>query len=329
MNKSGKYIFILFLFAVLAFGAYRIFSAYQIDANQATNSGEEQEELAFDTKEDFGKALFFDPNLSIDRSVSCATCHIPSLAFTDGLVKSAGVKARTSFRNAPTLLNMADSPVFMFDAHVKTLEEQATVPIQDTNEMNMPMGTLIKRLNGVPHYADAARQLYHRDLDAYVITRALASFQRSLESKNSEFDRFLNGQGEISEDAKRGWQLFNDLQCIECHSLPNFTNYEALNNGLYHDYGDDPGKFRIAGEQEKMGAFKVPSLRNIALTAPYMHDGSMATLEEVIEHYSKGGVGGKYQDERVRKRSLSSDEKKYLITFLGTLTDTSYLRDFR
>jgi len=320
---------ILFIGAIAAFGSYRFFSAFQIDAGATAGSGELEEELAFDTKEDFGKALFFDPSLSIDRSISCANCHKPELAFTDGKVKSEGVGGKFSFRNASSILNVAEAPVFMFDSHIKTLEEQAIVPIQDSNEMNMSMGDLIKRLKTVPHYADAARQLYDRDLDAFVVTRALSSFQRTLVSKNSEFDRYSNGETDISEEVKKGWGLFNDLQCIECHSLPNFTNYEALNNGLYHDYGDDLGKFRIAGDQDKMGAFKVPSLRNVALTAPYMHDGSLESLGEVIDHYAAGGVGGEYQDPRIRKRILNSEEKKYLITFLSALTDTSYLHDIR
>ncbi len=329
MSKSGKYGFLVFILAIAAYGSFRLYKAFMIDAGETIeNEVEEEEELAFDTREDFGKALFFDPSLSIDRSISCANCHRPELAFTDGEVKSKGVGGKLSFRNASTLLNVKDAPVFMFDAHIKTLEEQATVPIQDTNEMNMPMGELIKRLKTVPHYADAARQLFGRDLDAWVVTRSLAAFQKTLVSDYSEFDKYLVGDAVLSEDVEKGWNLFKDLECIECHSLPNFTNYEALNNGLYHDYGDDPGRYRIAGEKSKMGAFKVPSLRNIALTAPYMHDGSMETLEEVIDHYAKGGVGGAYQDKRIRKRSLSNVEKKYLITFLGALTDTSYLRDF-
>jgi cytochrome c peroxidase len=315
--------FLLFMAGVLAW----FFLGYRL--NESDNKAIDNEELAFDTKEDFGKALFFDPRLSSDRTISCASCHQPELAFTDGRTKSEGVEGRFSMRNAPTLLNVADAPVFMFDAHIKSLEEQAIVPIQDSNEMNMPMGDLIKRLNQVPHYVDAARQLYNRDLDAYVVTRALASFQRTLESRYSEFDGWLEGATGIQEDVEKGWKLFNELECIKCHSLPHFTNYEALNNGLYHDYGSDLGKFRIAGEKGKMGTFKVPSLRNVALTAPYMHDGSVESLSEVIDHYSKGGVGGRYQDPRVRKRSITPEEKKYLITFLAALTDTSYLSDFR
>ncbi|GAB5418891.1 MAG: cytochrome c peroxidase [Crocinitomicaceae bacterium] len=288
-----------------------------------------EKEKVFREKALFGRALFFDLRLSSDRSISCASCHKPELAFTDGKVKSEGVGGKLSFRNAPTLLNVKHNTSFMFDAHVKSLEEQAIVPIQDSNEMNLPMGDLVARLNEVPHYVRAARELYHRDLDAWVITRALAAFQKTLTSDSSAFDQYLNGERELSSEEKRGWQLFNDLNCIECHSLPHFTNYQALNNGLYTDYMDDPGKFRIAGDSNMMGAFKVPTLRNITLTAPYMHDGSIATLEQVIDHYIKGGAGGMYQDSRIRKRAISEVEKKYLITFLNALTDTSYMRDFR
>lgn len=329
MSKSNRIGFIVFVCVIAAYGCYRLFSLFDLYPSATTGSGEMvEEELAFDTREDFGKALFFDPSLSSDRTVSCATCHKPEMAFTDGKVKSEGVGGRLAFRNSPTLLNLRDASVFMFDAHITSLHEQALAPIQDTNEMNMPMGDLIERLKQVPHYADAARQLFKRELDSWVVTHALEAFQKSLVSENSEFDKYLKAEAELSPDVEKGWELFKGLQCIQCHSLPHFTNYEALNNGLYHNYGDDPGKFRIAGDPNKMGAFKVPSLRNVALTAPYMHDGSMTTLEEVIDHYSKGGVGGKYQDKRVRKRSLTSEEKKYLITFFSALTDTSYLRDF-
>lgn len=285
--------------------------------------------VVFDSKEEFGRALFFDTRLSVDRSISCASCHIPELAFTDGKVKSEGVGGRQSFRNASTLLNIGDNTSFMFEAHIQSLEEQAIVPIQDSNEMNIPMGDLVERLNKVSHYVRAADQLFQRGLDAWVVTRALAAFERTLQSKNSAFDRFLNGETDADEETKAGYRLFQKLDCIQCHSLPNFTSYQAENNGLYQDYGEDLGKFRIAGDISKTGAFKVPTLRNVALTAPYMHDGSMQTLEEVIEHYTSGGAGGEFQSRFVRKRSISATEKKYLLTFLNALTDTSYLSDFR
>lgn len=328
-SKSySKIPLIVFLLALFSFGAYRLYRAYQIDAKPMVDITV-KDDLVFDTKANFGKALFFDLRLSSDRSISCATCHVPEKAFTDGKVKSIGVGGREAFRNASTLLNVGDNLVFMFEAHVNTLEKQAIVPIQDSNEMNMPMGDLMARLNEVPHYVKAAKQLYNRDLDAWVVTRALSSFERTLKSDNSEVDQFLDNQSEGSSELKEGWRLFNKLQCIECHVEPGFNNNEAMNNGLYLDYGNDLGKYRIAGDSSMIGAFKVPTLRNVALTAPYMHDGSMSTLEEVVEHYTNGGAGGERQDPRVRKRNISETEKKYLITFLNALTDTSYMHDFR
>jgi cytochrome c peroxidase len=328
-SKSySKIPLIVFLLAMLSFGVYRIYSAYKLDAEPLAEMTTEVD-LVFDSKANFGKALFFDLRLSSDRSISCATCHVPEKAFTDGKVKSIGVGGREAFRNASTLLNVGDNLVFMFEAHVNSLEKQAIVPIQDSNEMNLSMGDLITRLNEVPHYVKAARQLYDRDLDAFVVTRALASFERTLTSYSSDVDRFLNDKSEGSAELKEGWRLFNELQCIECHTEPGFNNNLAMNNGLYLDYGKDLGRYRIAGDSSMIGAFKVPTLRNVALTAPYMHDGSMLTLEEVVEHYSNGGAGGSLQDLRVKKRDISDNEKKYLITFLNALTDTSYMRDFR
>ena len=283
----------------------------------------------FATKTDFGRALFFDKRLSLDNSISCASCHIPEKAFTDGQEKSIGVNGRAALRNAGTLLNVKDAPVFIFDAHIGSLEQQAIVPIQDSNEMAIPMGELIERLKKIDSYSTASQELFERELDAWVLTRALAAFQRTLISKNSPFDQYIHGDVDaISESAQNGWRLFNDLQCIECHSYPNFTNYQARNNGLYKNYGQDPGKYRIAGDPKLMGAFKVPSLRNIALTAPYMHDGSIPTLELVIAHYKKGGEGHDQQDERVKKRMMTKEEEKHLIDFFETLTDTTYMRNF-
>jgi len=329
-GKRAKYILIGFIAVLAALGVFRILSLFSFQSIKEKNKVDIESESFFQSKEAFGRSLFFDKRLSLDNSISCASCHHPEKAFTDGKVKSIGVGGRIAFRNASTLLNVGDAPVFMFDAHIESLHAQAIVPIQDTNEMSIPMGELIRKLKKIEHYAQASKQLYNRELDVWVVTRALASFQKTLVSNNSPFDSYLAGdKAAISEDAKKGWVLFNDLQCIECHSFPHFTNYQARNNGLYLDYGNDFGKFRIAGDSAMMGAFKVPSLRNIALTAPYMHDGSMSSLLEVIEHYDKGGVGHWNQDARIKKRNLNKQEVNNLIIFLETLTDTSYMHRFR
>jgi len=283
------------------------------------------------SKEELGRRLFFDKRLSKDASISCADCHHPELAFTDGKMKSIGVGGREAFRNAPTLLNLKDADAFMFDAHIKTLEEQAIVPIQDVNEMNHKMGDLIKRMQTIPEYAAAAKRLYKRTFDAWVLTRSLAAFERTLISNNSAFDAYSKGEKHTgwNEDAAKGWQLFQKMECIACHQLPNFTNYEARNNGLYSDYKKDEGKFRIRGDSTKIGAFKVPTLRNVALTAPYMHDGSKPNLESVIAHYSSGGSTHANKDQLITKRSITAQEQIFLISFLHSLTDTSYMVNYR
>lgn len=318
--------FLLFLcLAVTGYFAFRYFGHPEhMESGIVSKSSK-----VFANKADFGRALFFDKRLSLDNSISCASCHIPEKAFTDGQKKSIGVNGRIALRNAGTLLNVKDAPVFMFDAHISSLEQQAIVPIQDSNEMAIPMGDLIERLKSIDNYSQASKELYARELDVWVLTRALAAFQRTLISNDSPFDQYINGDIDaISQSAQKGWKLFNDFQCIECHSYPNFTNYQARNNGLYKNYGDDPGKFRIAGDSNLIGAFKVPSLRNITLTGPYMHDGSIQTLESVLAHYKKGGEGHALQDERVKKRKMTKEEERYLIEFFETLTDTSYMRKF-
>lgn len=286
---------------------------------------------AFESKEDLGRALFFDERLSGDNSISCASCHHPELAFTDGKPKSIGVGGKEAFRNAPTLLNVVEATAFMFDAHIASLEEQAIVPIQDSTEMNIRMGDLIKKLRAIPEYSEAAKRIYGREFDAWVLTRSLAAFERTLISKNSPFDQYMKSgnKEDLGEDAWRGWQLFQEYKCVECHAPPNFTDYSARNNGWKEDYGNDLGKFRINGDSSLLGAFKVPSLRNIVLTAPYMHDGSASTLDEVLNHYSAGGIKHPNQDFRIRPMNFSEQDRKFLISFLQSLTDTSYMVNYR
>ena len=274
-----------------------------------------------------GKKLFFDKRLSLDNSMSCASCHLPEKAFTDGLAIAEGVKGRKAFRNTPSLYNVGFSPTFMFDAHITSLEEQALVPILDTNEMAATIKAIIDKLSKDPYYAKAVRKIYNREIDAWAITRGLATFQRTLISDNSPFDRYYykGEKGAISESAKRGWKIFSEkLYCIQCHTPPYFTNFKAENNGLYLDYIGDQGRFRIHGNSTDKGKFKIPTLRNIKLTGPYMHDGSMGTLQEVIEHYSRGGEQHVNKSPIIQPFHLNVDEKKALIEFLGALSDNNF-----
>lgn len=288
------------------------------------------EELLHQKRVDLGRSLFFEKRLSIDNTISCASCHIPELAFTDGKRVSIGVNGLTTNRNSPSILNLKNSTAFMFDAHIDNLEEQVIVPIQEHTEMNIKMGELVKKIKKLKIYQNASREAYSRDFDAWVLTRSIAEFERTLISDNSSFDQFIHGDtSSFTDSQKRGWKIFSeDLKCLECHSLPHFTNNQALNNGLYKDYGADQGRFRIHHDSLDIGKFKVPSLRNITLTGPYMHDGSIKTLKEVIEHYSQGGKGHWNQDPRIKPFSLNHTELSDLINFFNGLTDTSYMSNF-
>lgn len=285
-----------------------------------------------DAKVELGRKLFFDSRLSSDSSLSCASCHLPELAFTDGRKTAIGVNGAMGNRNAPTLLNVGYQETFMFDAHLETLEKQVIVPIQEPIEMNMNMVDLIERLRKDPYYVRAAREIFDRDFDPWVLTRSISAFERTLVSDNSRFDQYMyHGNEEaLTKSELRGWKLFSEkLYCTECHKVPLFTNLVAENNGLYSDYGEDKGRFRIHKDSNDIGKFKVPTLRNIVLTAPYMHDGSFSSLEEVIDHYSKGGEDHWNKSDLIKPFELSQSERKDLLNFFEALTDTSYMKRFR
>ncbi len=282
-------------------------------------------------KADLGRKLFFDKRLSRDSTISCASCHIPQYAFTDRKMFSNGVGGGQTERNASTLLNSAYLKTVMFDAHLQSLELQVIVPIQEHVEMDMNMVDLIRRLQLIPEYQNAAKSIFNREFDAFVLTRSISAFERTLISTNSRFDQFYytNNSSVLTKDEKEGWKIFTDkLYCTKCHPAPYFTNYTAENNGLYYEYGKDQGRFRIHGDTNDIGRFKVPTLRNIELTYPYMHDGSIPTIEEVIKHYAKGGKGHYNQSDIIQPFELSDKEIKQLKAFLFSLTDTSYMIDF-
>ena len=321
------------------FGGIILISLFFCQCKQSSNHSSGQISIVspsdnFITSEKvaLGRKLFFDNRLSINNEVSCATCHSPELAFTDGKVVSVGVKGRATERNSPTILNSGLLPKVMFDAHLPTLEQQVIVPIQEHVEMDMNMIDLIEKLRVVDEYEEAAKNIFNREFDAWVLTRAIAAYERTLISSNTPFDQYYYQKDKhaLTESQKSGWKLFSDkLYCTQCHSAPNFTNFEAINNGLYEDFGEDKGRFRIFNDSADIGKFKVPSLRNIALTAPYMHDGSINSLDEVIDHYAVGGNTHVNKDKRIIPFSISKKERMDLKNFLISLTDTSYMIDYR
>ncbi|NUM50722.1 MAG: cytochrome-c peroxidase [Flavobacteriales bacterium] len=277
-----------------------------------------------------GKTLFYDPILSSDSSVSCATCHRLNLAFTDGLELSKGVENRTGMRNTPTLTNIAYAYLLMFDGGAETLELQALAPIADHNEMNSDMKLVIERLKKNKKYISLFKKAYQRDLDAFGITRSIAAFQRTLISGNSPFDKyyFRGDTTALSASEQRGMKLFfsESLSCSECHGGFNFTNNHFENNGLYTVYADT-GRARITNLSSDVGKFKVPTLRNVEYTSPYMHDGSFSSLEEVIAHYALGGKNHVNKSVLVKGFNISEAEKQDLINFLKSLSDKEFLNN--
>jgi len=277
-----------------------------------------------------GKKLFFDPILSKDGNVSCASCHDPALAFSDDLDVSLGSENVQGTRNAPTLSNVAYHPYFTREGGVPTLEMQILVPIQEHNEFNHNIVLIADTLSKVDTYRSMTQAAYNQVPNPFVITRALAQFERSLISGQSLYDQEYHYglSGAMSESAKRGKLLFESerIACSACHSGVNFTNYSFQNNGLYAAY-DDPGRSRFTQEEDDVARFKVPTLRNVAVTAPYMHDGSLNSLEEVIEHYDKGGFAHQNKSPMIKPLNLTNREKQDLLAFLISLTDERFINN--
>ena len=277
-----------------------------------------------------GKKLFFDPILSRDSSVSCASCHFQAYAFCDTATLSTGVDGRMGLRNAPPLFNLAYHPRFFRDGGVLSLELQIVAPIESEDEMDFTLFGVVERLQGKPEYASLSQQAYGREPDPFVLTRSIAAFERILISGNSRYDRYeyRNEENALTPSEKRGMDLFfgEELKCGNCHSGFDFSDYEYHNIGLYAQYPDD-GRRRITLDDTDLGKFKTPSLRNIALTAPYMHNGSIKTLREVLEHFESGGAAHPNKSDLMQPFSLSEQQKDDLINFLHSLTDEEFVNN--
>jgi cytochrome c peroxidase len=284
------------------------------------------------TKErwELGKQLFYDKQLSNSNTISCASCHKQSVAFSDDVALSIGDNNSIGSSNAPTLANVAYHPYYTRAGGVPTLEMQILVPIQEHNEFNTNMVDLIEKLKQNKSYVQQSKSAYNRELDAFVITRALATFERSLISGNSRFDDYFYNENTtaLTQSEQNGYSLFisSKTNCSQCHSGFNFTNYSFENNGLYINYADS-GRMRLTHLPEDRAKFKVPTLRNIALTAPYMHDGSFATINDVLEHYNNGGKNHINKSNFVKPLLLTTQEKQDLINFLHSLTDNTFIQN--
>jgi cytochrome c peroxidase len=252
---------------------------------------------------ELGRQLFFDKRLSRDNSLSCATCHDPQYAFTDPRKLAVGVDGRTGDKRVPRILNRAYGKAFFWDGRVSQLEEQVIMPIANPKEMDLDVKEAATRVG----------------LDTLTLQRALASYVRTILSGNSPYDRYVQGNREaLTTEQKLGLQIFRGKAgCGSCHLGPNLTDERFHNTGI--GTADEPGHFATSRDPGDRGAFKTPSLREVARTPPYMHDGSLATLDEVIDYYDKGGRANANLDAEIRKLQLSAAEKKALVAFLQAL----------
>ena len=280
-----------------------------------------------------GRELFYETRLSGNNSISCASCHNPSLGFTDGRPTSPGSGGISGTRNAPTLLDVAFYPEFFWDGRAKTLEEQAGVPISDPIEMNQAHSVTVSKVAALKYKDDFTTTFGPGKVTIEKVEMALASFERTLLSGDSPFDRYEYGgdKSALTPAAVRGFAIFLDPargNCMACHSLgpgatARFTDDSYHNLGVGYDDGTgfkDPGRFAVTHQEADRGAFRTPTLRNVAITGPYMHDGSLKTLRDVVDFYAGGGNSNPGLDKNIRAIHLDGRDRQDLVAFLESLT---------
>ena len=274
-------------------------------------------------KVELGRYLFFDSRLSADGTISCASCHDPRHAFTDGAAVATGIRGQKGTRNASTLINRAYSLAQFWDGRTASLEEQAKVPMENPIEMGGNLESVVARLQAVAGY----RALFAGAFDSPDVTidrvaMAIACFERTVLSGNAPFDRYQRGDHTaLTAEQVRGITLFYDkARCDRCHEGSNFTSNAYANEGIGTDKPNpDVGRFAVTHDPRDWGAFKIPTLREIEHTAPYMHDGSLKSLEEVVEFYNRGGIPNRNLDPNLRPLHLTGPEKQALVAFLKSL----------
>jgi cytochrome c peroxidase len=280
-----------------------------------------------------GRKLFYDPRLSKNNTLSCASCHNPFIGFSDGRAVAMGFGGAAGVRNAPTILNAAYSPVQFWDGRASSLEAQSAFPLANPLEMNQPHDVSVSKIRKDPEYQQQfARAFGPGSVTLDLIEKSLASFERTLLSGNSPFDKYEYG-GEkhaLSESAIRGLQIFRDPargNCTACHTIGD--HYALFTDGKFHNIGasvnssgdlTDFGRFAATKIESEKGQFKTPTLRNVALTAPYMHDGSMKTLRDVVDFYAGGGNSNPNLDKEMKPLHLSAQDRADLVAFLESLT---------
>lgn len=276
-------------------------------------------------KASLGKQLFFDPRLSKNNTISCATCHNPRLGYGDGLPRATGYMQKELGRNSPPLYTAAYQNLWFWDGRARSLEEQVLMPVQAPDEMKQDLSGLVAKLRGIPGYVREFRRVFGDPaITPENVAKAIATFMRGIVPGDSPLDRFLKGnKSALSSSAQRGLELFQGkARCNLCHNGPNLTDDGFHNIGVppAGPLKEDLGRYRIVSLPALKGAFKTPSLRMVALTAPYMHNGLFATLEEVIEFYDRGGDIKENLASEMKPLKLTAQEKKDLKTFLLALS---------
>ncbi|HET8670698.1 MAG TPA: cytochrome c peroxidase [Candidatus Saccharimonadales bacterium] len=363
-NKCVLFLLILGACALVESEALRVLAADP--STVALKSQGEKSFVLSKKRVRLGKALFFDRRLSANGTVSCATCHDPASAFTSRDAVTRGVGNEKGTRNAPTLLNSFARTSYFWDGRAATLEEQAKQPLLNINEMGMETeAAVVERVSAIDEYRKSFRRVFPREgITLDTISRAIAAFERTLISRNSPFDRFLRGNTKaITERQKQGWELFKGrAKCADCHVSstvsPDFSDEKFYNTGirsrhltfetlvqraeelrgqrnhprrnstiLAHDPQlSDLGRFLITLNAQDLGAFKTPTLRDIELTGPYMHDGSLRTLLDVVRFYNQGGSKNPQIDKKITPLNLNEEEMNAIVEFLRSLTSDEVLR---
>ncbi len=293
---------------------------------------------------ELGKRLFYDPILSADFTMSCSSCHLPKGNFTDNLSLSTGVDQIAGRRSSMSLVDIgfADQGLF-WDGRSMTLEDQALVPVEDSIELHNTWPEVVDRLKDHDLYPELFRRAFgiekKEEITKELAAKAIAQFERSLiSSGNSKYDRFFREEIKLSDEEFLGFVLFFDLdpgitdaECGHCHNAPLFTTHQYFNNGIEQvpdlNSFPDQGRGAVSKVEFDNGRFRVPTLRNIEFSAPYMHDGRFQTLEEVVDHYNSGGHFQVNKDPLIRPLGLLDYEKEALISFIKTLSDTTFLTD--
>jgi cytochrome c peroxidase len=281
-------------------------------------------------KAELGRLLYFDKRLSSDQTISCASCHETDKAFTDRQAVSVGISSQRGGRNAPTVINRAYSTAQFWDGRAPSLEEQVKGPLANPLEMTVDTEAaaahkaVVGRIRAIPGYVERFNRVFGPgEFDIDHVAKAIATFERTVLSGNSPYDRYQAGDRSALTAAQvRGKDVFfKKAACDSCHLGFNFTDGSYVNIGIGMDSPlPDPGRYKVTLREEDTGAFKTPTLREIEHTAPYMHDGRLRTLEDVVEHYDKGGIKNPYLDQRIKPLNLSDREKQDLIAFLKSLS---------